>query len=728
MSVKRNMFAVLVLCLVLVLQGCTGGGGREKNKPPKIDSFTPAERTLTVVPEEEVNFSVVASDPDGDSLSYSWSETGDGTLTAGTSSTAKWKGPKEAGTATVKVTVTDGKAGVASVTWNITISSVKPPIITNASPETSKNSPFEVNVNEEHLLSITTSDPGGRPLTSTWTCSKGEIKNEALNTAKWVAPGTTGSATVTVTVSNGIVSSSHTWYFNVKGNVVYVNEDITIPTKWASGNIYVIPDGKYIYVKSTLTIDPGAIIKLGQGSLLLTNDGGRIDAVGTVTNHIVFTSLRDDLHGGDTNKDQESTTPDSGDWYQVQLGTTGNRFEYCDFFYGGGGAGDIMLDLYRSVNSIVKNCTFAFSKGYGVAVSGATSPTIEGNVFYNNERPLAINANISLDDSNTFHNPNNPLETNEYQGIFVDPNVTSRFDYHVTWAEKEVAYVLYGWDFTIEETVKVTLKPGVTLKFDSNRLYVEGIIEAKGTASEPIVFTSINDDSHGGQSNGSHSNVPQAGDWEYVYIGNDARGVFDYCIFSYGGTMEHQLDGYAALYDQEYSLGTVITNSIFAHNKRGLDLMSRQSSISDSMFVGNVFPIRIGFDINTDNTLTFSTNTYNAIYVGGYTEDATKSHVLWQNTTVPYVLLETPYFSGTAVELGQGTIVRVWHSEAINLYDGATFLNFPYAVFTSYRDVLQGGDVGGGPVDPQNGDWEGIWDEAISDYRSAPNIYYAKYN
>lgn len=192
--------------------------------------------------------------------------------------------------------------------------------------------------------------------------------------------------------------------------------------------------------------------------------------------------------------------------------------------------------------------------------------------------------------------------------------------------------------------------------------------------------------------------------------------------------MEHQLDGYAALYDQEYSLGTVITNSIFAHNKRGLDLMSRQSSISDSMFVGNVFPIRIGFDINTDNTLTFSTNTYNAIYVGGYTEDATKSHVLWQNTTVPYVLLETPYFSGTAVELGQGTIVRVWHSEAINLYDGATFLNFPYAVFTSYRDVLQGGDVGGGPVDPQNGDWEGIWDEAISDYRSAPNIYYAKYN
>jgi hypothetical protein len=57
-SMKRNMFGFLALCLVLVLQGSTGGGGGEKNKPPKIDSFSPAEKTLTVVPEEEVDFRV----------------------------------------------------------------------------------------------------------------------------------------------------------------------------------------------------------------------------------------------------------------------------------------------------------------------------------------------------------------------------------------------------------------------------------------------------------------------------------------------------------------------------------------------------------------------------------------------------------------------------------------------------------------------------------------------
>ena len=92
MSVKRNVITVLVLCLMLVLQGCTGGGGGGGNKTPKINSYSPDQKELTVALGVELDFSVNASDPDGDSLSYSW-EAGKGTLTAGNSNTAKWKAP-----------------------------------------------------------------------------------------------------------------------------------------------------------------------------------------------------------------------------------------------------------------------------------------------------------------------------------------------------------------------------------------------------------------------------------------------------------------------------------------------------------------------------------------------------------------------------------------------------------------------------------------------------------
>jgi hypothetical protein len=713
----------------LLMQGCSGGGSGGGNKPPKIDAFSPPEQAVTVAVGGEVNFSITASDPDGDTLGYSWSKTGEGILTAGNSKTATWKAPEEAGTATVKVVVTDGKGGVVSHTWSITIGTVKPPIITNATPVSSPTTPVEVNLNEERVLSINTSDPGGRPLTSTWICSKGVVKDQQLNTAKWVAPAATGPATVTVTVSNGVVSTKHTWHFNVKGNVVYVTDDITIPTTWASGNIYVIDNLHDINVESTLTIQPGTIIKFGQGKGLYTSGNGRIEAVGTSTLPIVFTSLRDDLQGGDTNKDQNTTTPDSGDWNEVYLGTkNGNKFEHCEFYYGGGGISEIMLDLAESVGTPVKNCTFAFSEGIALSAVYVPSVSIEGNTFYNNEKPLAINVNVSIDDSNEFHNPLNSNEINTYQGIFADPDGGTYFTKTIVWGETEVAFVLQGWDFVIEEAAKLTLQPGTTVKFYHNTLTVNGLLEAKGAALKPIVFTSINDDRYGGQSNGASSHDPQAGDWDYIYVADNARATFDHCRISYGGTNADRQGGYAALCESEYSDSTVISNTTFEDNLRGLDLLSAQSSIEDSEFLHNRYPLRVGFDIDTDNTILFSNNTYNAIYVGGGVNRASRDSIEWLNTIVPYVLNEDAYLDGTVVHLGTGTIIRVWKDQEIDLQGGAALDNFAKAIFTSYRDVARGGDVGGGSVAPKKGDWVGIYDEEEWGYLSGPNIFYAENN
>ena len=203
----------------------------------------------------------------------------------------------------------------------------------------------------------------------------------------------------------------------------------------------------------------------------------------------------------------------------------------------------------------------------------------------------------------------------------------------------------------------------------------------------------------------------------------DASATLAHCKIMYGGTQSHREEGDAALSDDSYSNGTTISSTTFAYNRRGLDLLSPNSSITNSTFSNNEYPLRIGLDTSIDNTLDFSVNKFNAIFVGGNVRPGEGTSLQWLNAKAPYVLNETLYLSGTVVNLGTGTIVKVWHGESIVLADGAALQNFQNAAFTSYRDDARGGDVDGTTVAPRIGDWEGIWDH--DDWLIAPNIFYA---
>ncbi|MEM7127101.1 MAG: right-handed parallel beta-helix repeat-containing protein [Chloroflexota bacterium] len=63
----------------------------------------------------------------------------------------------------------------------------------------------------------------------------------------------------------------------------------------------------------SLTIPAGQIIKSAAGALVLEG-GSSLNALGTVENPIILTSIKDDAHGGDTNNDGSQSLPDPGDW------------------------------------------------------------------------------------------------------------------------------------------------------------------------------------------------------------------------------------------------------------------------------------------------------------------------------------------------------------------------------------------------------------------------------
>jgi len=107
---------LLFLVVALFSAACSRG----VNGAPQISSVS-ADRT-SVAPGEIVTLTCVASDPDGDSLTYGWSYTGPCEAPiAGTSSTVDWSVAGALGTYTVSVIVDDGRGGTDQASCSVTV-------------------------------------------------------------------------------------------------------------------------------------------------------------------------------------------------------------------------------------------------------------------------------------------------------------------------------------------------------------------------------------------------------------------------------------------------------------------------------------------------------------------------------------------------------------------------------------------------------------------------------
>ncbi len=159
------------------------------NRPPAITSF--AANPMAVHVSEQSTILVIASDPDGDPLTYNWSATC-GTLSGTTGAQDKtWSAPTTvplSGLCTVAITVTDPSGASASARVDI---QVLPPPVRNSPPTITSliANPLSVPVGGQSTSSVQASDPDGDPLTYNWSATCGTLSGQTGPGDKtWTAP------------------------------------------------------------------------------------------------------------------------------------------------------------------------------------------------------------------------------------------------------------------------------------------------------------------------------------------------------------------------------------------------------------------------------------------------------------------------------------------------------------------------------------------------------------
>jgi hypothetical protein len=441
---------------------------------------------------------------------------------------------------------------------------------------------------------------------------------------------------------------------------------ISTDTVWR-GN-YLVDGSVTVNSGVTLTVEEGAVVKFKTTTSLI-NVYGTLQVSGTEDHPVYFTSYHDDTVGGDTNGNGTSTSPGLSNWRYIYANSGAVvNMSYAVVRYGGsysgrqlydnGGTFNIshatISDSYDGLYSQTGTVTVAYSdiqgQHYGVISLGGsteiTSSTIHGSILAG-VRVQGIGSALTLRDNSftgnnyaanvayytpTFVHSGNAASGNSYNGIVVDGNINDDTTFTVADDESEMPYVVEN-SIVINAGYTLTIEPGAVVKFmkTGSKITVNGQLIAQGTATSTIYFTSIKDDSVGGDTNGDGtSTTPSAGNWIGIEVGSNATGAtVSNAVVRYEGNLSGS--GFYVMGGSVNLTSVTIASS----SSYGVRNTSGTTNISLSEIRNQSYGVYITGGTVTISSSTLKDHAQYSIYKSG-TPSSTAQNNYWGSAAGPY--------------------------------------------------------------------------------------------
>lgn len=167
------------------------------NRPPTV-SLSADKSSVMQGSGETVNLHATGADPDGDTLTYQWSDTC-GTVN-GNGTDAKWTPPDNTGSCTVKVNVNDGHGGTADASTDLRVTPKPQPKPPTMSCSVDRGS---VMAGEKVTVTATANSPDNFNLTYTWRANGGQVAGNGATVTFDTSGLAPGRYTITGRVDDG---------------------------------------------------------------------------------------------------------------------------------------------------------------------------------------------------------------------------------------------------------------------------------------------------------------------------------------------------------------------------------------------------------------------------------------------------------------------------------------------------------------------------------------------